>query len=124
MSVLHALCCHVRRVRDLAPRCFHPPPQVTSTFLRVAPRADSPLEAGELAWLERVVRAGFGQRRKTLVNALRGAGLSPAPDPEHVRQVLAGLGHDPRVRAERLPPEDHLALARSLARDPSGTGAR
>jgi len=119
LTVLHALTTRVRRTRDLAPRCFHPPPNVTSAFLRIEPRADAPLAEGELRELERVVRAAFGQRRKTLVNALRGGGLSPAPEPEAIRALLAGLGHDPRVRAERLSPEEHLALARGL-RGPSG----
>jgi 16S rRNA (adenine1518-N6/adenine1519-N6)-dimethyltransferase len=115
LAVLHALCCRVRRLRVLPPRCFHPPPKVSSTFLGLSARPDSPLGPGELAWLEAVVRAGFGQRRKTLVNALRGAGLVPAPDPEAIRAILVELGHDPRVRAERLSPEQHLELARRLA---------
>ena len=115
LAVLHALCCRVRRLRELPPRCFHPAPQVSSTFLGLSLRPDSPLRPGELVWLERVVRAGFGKRRKTLVNALRGGGLVPAPAPEVVREVLAELGADPRVRAERLAPEQHLALARRLA---------
>jgi len=119
LSVLHALTCTVRRTRDLAPRCFFPPPGVTSSFLRVAPRADAPILPGELAAVERVVRAAFGQRRKTLVNALRGGGLAPAPEPEAIREALEALGHDPRVRAERLPPADHLALARRLLAAPA-----
>jgi len=114
LSVLHALTTRVRRTRDLAPRCFHPPPRVTSAFLRIVPRTDGPLGAGELREVERVVRAAFGRRRKTLVNAVRGGGLVPAPDPETIRAVLAELGHDARVRAERLTPDEHLALARRL----------
>ena len=120
LAVLHAQTAHVRRVRDLAPRCFHPAPKVTSTFLCLEPRADSPLRGGELAGFERVVRAAFGQRRKTLVNALRGGGLSPAVEPEAVRAVLETLGHPADVRAERLSPDDFLALARAL---PAGTEA-
>jgi 16S rRNA (adenine1518-N6/adenine1519-N6)-dimethyltransferase len=114
LAVLHAQTATIRRVRDLAPRCFFPPPQVVSTFLCLEPRADSPLGPGELRGFERVVRAAFGQRRKTLVNALRGAGLSPAPDPETIRRVLAALGQDPKVRAERLAPDELLHLAREL----------
>jgi 16S rRNA (adenine1518-N6/adenine1519-N6)-dimethyltransferase len=127
LAVLHALTTEVRRTRDLAPRCFHPPPAVTSAFLRIRPRADAPLRPGELRAVERVVRAAFGQRRKTLVNALRGGGLSPAPEAETIRAVLAELGHDERVRAERLSPEEHLVLARRLgglagAASPPGAG--
>jgi 16S rRNA (adenine1518-N6/adenine1519-N6)-dimethyltransferase len=120
LAVLHALSCRVRRLRELPPRCFHPPPKIASTFLGLSARPDSPLRPGELPWLERVVRAGFGQRRKTLVNALRGGGL--APDPEALRAILAELGLDPRVRAERLVPEQHLRLARRLAPGPGGAG--
>ncbi len=120
LAVLHAQTAHVRRVRDLAPRCFHPAPKVTSTFLCLEPRTDSPLRSGELAGFERVVRAAFGQRRKTLVNALRGGGLSPAVEPDAVRAVLEALGHPADVRAERLSPDDFLALARAL---PAGTEA-
>lgn len=114
LAVLHAQTTTVRRVRDLAPRCFYPPPQVVSSFLCLEPRADSPLAPGELRGFERVVRGAFGQRRKTLVNALRGAGLDPAPEPDAIRAVLAELGHDAKVRAERLSPDEHLALARGL----------
>ena len=48
------------------------------------------------------------------MNALRGAGLDPAPEPDAIRAVLAELGHDAKVRAERLSPDEHLALARGL----------
>ena len=85
-----------------------------SAFLRVRPRAEPLLAPGELARVERVVRAAFSQRRKTLTNALQG-GLDPAPDPARLAQVLAALEIDPRARAERLPPERFLALARRLA---------
>ena len=61
-----------------------------------------------------MVRAGFSQRRKTLANALQG-GLEPAPDPARLAETLAALEIDPRARAERVPPERFLALARRLA---------
>ena len=43
--------------------------------------------------------------------------LDPPPDPEALARALAELAIDPRARAERLEPEQHLALARAL--DPS-----
>jgi len=55
-----------------------------------------------------VVRAAFGQRRKTIHNALRGGGFRPA-------QALAEAGIEPGARAESLGPLQHLALARALA---------
>jgi 16S rRNA (adenine1518-N6/adenine1519-N6)-dimethyltransferase len=114
LAVLHALCVELRRCMDLSPRCFHPVPRVRSSFVRVRPRADSPLAPGELARLERVLRAAFGMRRKMLANALREADLDGRAAPGEVRRALERLGLDPRARAEQLSPEQHLALARAL----------
>jgi 16S rRNA (adenine1518-N6/adenine1519-N6)-dimethyltransferase len=108
LSVLYRLCVALHRARDLAPGLFFPVPNVRSTFVRATPRADPPLAADELAGVEAVVRAAFGQRRKTLVNALRGAGFD---DPAG---ACAAVGIDPRARAEALAPEALLALARLL----------
>jgi 16S rRNA (adenine1518-N6/adenine1519-N6)-dimethyltransferase len=122
LAVLHALCVRLERVRDLPPACFHPVPKVTSTLVRATPLEAGPLAAGsgpgpggrdELADLERVVRAAFGTRRKTLANALR-AGLEPAPPQEALHGILDRLGIDRRSRAEALAPETFLALARAL----------
>jgi 16S rRNA (adenine1518-N6/adenine1519-N6)-dimethyltransferase len=115
LTVLHALLARVQRVRDVAPRCFEPTPKVASTFLRVTPRPDPPLDDDELRDFERFARAAFAKRRKTLVNALRGGGLPTTPEPDAVRAALETLGRDPRVRAERLAPEELLALHRVLA---------
>jgi 16S rRNA (adenine1518-N6/adenine1519-N6)-dimethyltransferase len=115
LAVLHALTVVPKRELTLAPGCFHPVPQVRSTFVRMRPRATPPLAEGELPWVERVVRAAFSQRRKTLVNALLGGGLEPAPAPGVLAAALDALGVDRRARAESLAPETLLALARRLA---------
>lgn len=113
LTVLHRLTVEVSRAMDLSPRCFFPVPKVRSSFVRVTPRRDAPLAPGELEQVERVVRAAFGQRRKTIANAL--AGLSPAPEPEVRSRALAAAQIDPRARAEALEPERLLALTRALA---------
>jgi 16S rRNA (adenine1518-N6/adenine1519-N6)-dimethyltransferase len=64
--------------------------------------------------VERVVRAAFSQRRKTLANALRG-GMDPAPDAAVLGAALYALGIERRARAESLAPEQLLAVARALA---------
>ncbi len=115
LSVLHGLTVEVERVRNIAPSCFHPRPQVRSTFLRIRPRSSALLRPGELLWVERVVRAAFSQRRKTLVNALQGGALEPVPASELLHDALAALGVDPRARAESLQPEILLELSRALA---------
>jgi 16S rRNA (adenine1518-N6/adenine1519-N6)-dimethyltransferase len=99
---------------ELSPNCFFPVPNVDSTFLRLRPHRDSSLRAGELEQVERIVRAAFGKRRKTLVNSLRSGGLGESISADAIRKRLFELSIDPRVRAERVEPEQHLALARAL----------
>lgn len=77
---------------------FVPPPAVESCVVRLRPHAVPPVAALRAAFL-RVVRAAFGQRRKTLLNALA-AGL--ACDREDVRAALAAAGLDPERRGETL----------------------
>jgi 16S rRNA (adenine1518-N6/adenine1519-N6)-dimethyltransferase len=108
LSVLHQLCVDVERTREISPGSFHPRPQVQSSFLRMHPRSDA-LPIADLAGVERVVRAAFSARRKTLANALRGGGLPGAVD------VLAEVGVDPRARAESLAPRSFVEIARALA---------
>jgi 16S rRNA (adenine1518-N6/adenine1519-N6)-dimethyltransferase len=118
LAVLHALCVRLERVRDLPAACFHPVPKVTSTLVRATPLEAGPIppragDEDELRDVERLVRAAFGTRRKTLVNALR-TGLQPPPAPEELHAALDRLGIDRRSRAEALAPEALLALARAL----------
>ena len=66
----------------------------------------------ELERVERVVRAAFSQRRKTIANALRGQGFWSAA---RVHSALESCGIDAADRAERVAPERFLALARQLS---------
>ncbi len=116
LTVLHRLTVDVAHVLDLSPGCFHPVPKVRSSFLRMRPLQPPLLAPGELPCVERVVRAAFGKRRKTLVNALRGGELEPTPSADAVEDALRGLDLDARARAEALPPAALLALARALRR--------
>jgi 16S rRNA (adenine1518-N6/adenine1519-N6)-dimethyltransferase len=109
LTVLHALCTDVSKQLDLKPGCFFPAPKVESSFVRIWPRANTPLADGELLQVEKMVRAVFNQRRKTILNGLRGSG-----DREALLAALESVGIDPGVRAEKLEPERLLALARAL----------
>jgi len=115
LAVLHALTVEVEKCAELAPGLFHPAPRVRSSFLRITPLRVAKLAAGELAPVERIVRAAFSKRRKTLANALRGADLAPEGGPRALEDLLRSLGIDPRARAESLAPERLLELARVLA---------
>jgi 16S rRNA (adenine1518-N6/adenine1519-N6)-dimethyltransferase len=91
---------------DIAPRAFVPAPQVTSSVVRLVPRAQ-PLPC-ERRLLERVVEAAFGQRRKMLRQSLKSLGADPLP-------ILAAAEIDPTARAEDVRVEGFVAMARALA---------
>jgi 16S rRNA (adenine1518-N6/adenine1519-N6)-dimethyltransferase len=110
LAVLHAWATKPGQAIDLPASCFFPAPRVTSTFLCMSP-CEVPLERGELAACEVVLRAGFAHRRKTLVNS-----LARAADIEASRTVsaLRESGLPERARAEQLDPAQWLTLARRL----------
>ncbi len=87
----------------VAPGAFRPPPKVDSAVVRIVPKPAAATAGIDAARLERVVRAAFAQRRKTLHNALAGV----VDDTE-----LIAAGIDPRTRAEDVPVEGYLTLAR------------
>jgi 16S rRNA (adenine1518-N6/adenine1519-N6)-dimethyltransferase len=94
----------------LPPESFSPPPDVHSTVFRwrFAPRF-AELGVEEASFL-RFVRQCFAQKRKTLANNLRAAGVSP----ESVTAALAKAAIDPMARAEALSIESFAALSRCL----------
>jgi 16S rRNA (adenine1518-N6/adenine1519-N6)-dimethyltransferase len=116
-SVLHRLTVELERKRTLKPGCFHPVPKIASAFVRFVPHRAPRLRPGELECVERIARAAFSTRRKTLANALRGAGIA-APAGAALEATLDRVGLDARVRAEAVSPEDFLTLARALTSAP------
>ncbi|MGP8271496.1 MAG: 16S rRNA (adenine(1518)-N(6)/adenine(1519)-N(6))-dimethyltransferase RsmA [Terracidiphilus sp.] len=99
-----------RNLFTLPPESFSPPPDVYSTVFRwrFAPRFD---ELGlDVDSFLPFVRKAFAQKRKTLANNLRAAGVAPAA----VTSALANAGIDPRTRAEALPVEAFAALWHGL----------
>jgi 16S rRNA A1518/A1519 N6-dimethyltransferase RsmA/KsgA/DIM1 with predicted DNA glycosylase/AP lyase activity len=90
---------------DVAPTAFVPRPKVTSSVVRLVPRA-SPLPCSRTT-LERVTTAAFGQRRKMLRQSLRALGADPQP-------ILAAAGIDPAARAEEISVEGFVALANAV----------
>jgi 16S rRNA (adenine1518-N6/adenine1519-N6)-dimethyltransferase len=106
LAVLTGWRCAARILFEVGPKAFTPPPKVTSAVVGITPRA-APVAPAELAALERVTAAAFGQRRKMLRQALKPLG-DPLP-------LLAAAGVDPTARAETLPIGDFCGLARALS---------
>ncbi|HEV7251091.1 MAG TPA: 16S rRNA (adenine(1518)-N(6)/adenine(1519)-N(6))-dimethyltransferase RsmA [Shinella sp.] len=92
-----------RMAFDVPPQAFSPPPKVTSTVVHLEPIAN-PL-ACDVAKLERVTHAAFGQRRKMLRQSVKSLGGEA---------LLARAEIDPQRRAETLSVEEFVRLANAL----------
>jgi 16S rRNA (adenine1518-N6/adenine1519-N6)-dimethyltransferase len=121
-SVVAQLACEVRVLRAVARTVFHPVPNVDSVLLSMRRRrVPSALGGAQTAAvadpaLRALVAGAFAHRRKTLAGSLMLCGWAGASSREQVRAALERLGHPPDVRAERLAPQDFVALARALER--------
>ena len=106
-------------VMQVPPTCFLPQPKVGSTVIRLVSRrhqsgsdSDSlPVETEAL--LFKVIRAAFGQRRKTLYNALKNSGEIPC-SMEQIREALNSCGFRPDIRGEALDLEEFILLTKAL----------
>ena len=91
--------------------CFLPAPKVTSAVIHCPKRKTPPVEVKSEASLWRAVRAGFAQRRKTLVNSLQSGYQLPK---EVLAQAIADCGLSADVRGEKLSLADYARLANAL----------
>ena len=105
LTVMLAPLARAVRVLEVGAGAFQPPPQVSSAMVRLTVEP-SPPEWARTPLYATLVTAAFGQRRKTLRNAL--GGLLDASQ-------ISALGIDPGARAEVLAPEQFGALARAAA---------
>lgn len=97
---------------EVEPTCFFPAPKVTSAVVTLTSQ-EKPACVEDEAEFFQVVRLAFGQRRKTLVNALS-AGYADRYSKEELRSILVKLGFSEDVRGERLGIEEFAALAKQL----------
>lgn len=106
LSVMLQAYCAVTPLFRVPPGAFRPPPKVDSAVVRLVPRDPATIGIHDPRRFADVVRAAFGQRRKTLRNALSGTCDGDA--------ILAA-GIDPRARAEQLAVADFVRLANAPA---------
>ncbi|MEW6643140.1 MAG: 16S rRNA (adenine(1518)-N(6)/adenine(1519)-N(6))-dimethyltransferase RsmA [Pseudomonadota bacterium] len=95
-----------KRLFDIAPSAFVPPPKVTSSVVRLVPRP-SPAPCNRRL-LEQVTAAAFGQRRKMLRQSLKSLGVDPA-------RLTQAAGIDATRRAETVPISGFVAMAQEFA---------
>jgi len=110
LSVMLQYRFEMRKLFDVKPGAFRPPPKVDSAVVRLVPKPAAALVARDRATLARVVTAAFTKRRKTLRNALAGVVDEGG---------LRALGIDPRLRPENLGIPQYVAIANAVG---SGAG--
>jgi 16S rRNA (adenine1518-N6/adenine1519-N6)-dimethyltransferase len=103
-----------RIVARIPAGAFVPPPKVDSAVVRIDTHPAPPVEVADVEAFFRVVRAGFGQKRKQIKNSLAaGLGLSGGGE---VAAALARAGIDPQRRAQTLSLAEWAGLAREIYR--------
>lgn len=106
LTVMLAPWVRIERLFTVGPGAFSPPPKVSSAIVRVVPLPEPAFDIGPAPHFDRIVRAAFSQRRKTLRNSLKET-IDPA--------LFGQLGIDAQARPEQLAPAQFGALARAAA---------
>ena len=97
---------------DVGPECFVHAPKVTSSVVRMTPRQTPPITVQDEKRFFRLVKAAFGQRRKTLLNALT-VGLGGV-ERDSIRAAILSCGLPEDIRGERLGIPEFAALTAAL----------
>jgi len=102
LSVMLQAYCTVTPLFTVPPGAFRPAPKVDSAIVRLVPRTAETIGVRDQQRFAAIVRAAFGQRRKTLRNALDGVVDSATMLAADIR---------PDLRAEQLAVQDFVRLA-------------
>lgn len=106
LSVMLQAFCEVTSLFVVPPGAFRPPPKVDSAVARLVPHDPATIGINDPARFAEVVRAAFGQRRKTLRNALNGVCTA---------EQFTAAGVRPEARAEQIEVAQFIALANAAA---------
>jgi 16S rRNA (adenine1518-N6/adenine1519-N6)-dimethyltransferase len=112
ITAMLGYCADIRFLADVGASVFYPQPKVDSAVIEVKFKPTSIYGPHNEAMLFRVIKAAFGNRRKTLKNALA-AGELPI-NTQLAAQALSAADIDPIRRAETLTPAEFVALSISL----------
>ena len=114
LSVMLSYCAEIKSIATIAPSLFYPAPKINSEVVEVNFNISRAYPPHDETMLFQVIKAGFGNRRKTLKNALSASSLQI--DPQIAHRSLTAAGIDPARRAETLGVSEFVALQISLAR--------
>jgi 16S rRNA (adenine1518-N6/adenine1519-N6)-dimethyltransferase len=114
ISVMLQYCADIQPLADLDKGQFHPAPKIASQVIEIDFCSQPKIRANDERLLFRVIKAAFGNRRKTLKNSLTAGGLGITS--QTAREALQKAGIEPTRRAETLKPAEFVKLAHSLER--------
>lgn len=119
LSVAVQYYCTAAHVANVPKEVFVPQPKVDSTVIRLDIRKEKPVELLDEKIFFQCIKAGFGQRRKTMSNSITGVcGLSK----EQVGQVTEAAGIDPQRRAETMNIGEFASLSNAIYNRIKGKG--
>lgn len=101
-----------QKVIRVPKKVFMPQPEVESAVVRLKTRAKPPALVEDEEFFFQVVRAAFGQRRKTLANTV--SGLNEKLEKSTVAKTLSDIGIDPGRRGETLSFEEFARIANTI----------
>jgi 16S rRNA (adenine1518-N6/adenine1519-N6)-dimethyltransferase len=101
-------CADIRVLANIKATVFYPPPKVDSTVVEARFKSTAMYGPHDDTMLFAVIKAAFGNRRKTLKNALVASRLGI--DSQTTLEALTSAGIDPARRAETLKPAEFVSL--------------
>jgi 16S rRNA (adenine1518-N6/adenine1519-N6)-dimethyltransferase len=109
LTVMLQYCADIKKIADIKAHQFFPKPKVDSEVLEINFKTAINCLAKDEAFLFKVIKAAFGQRRKTLRNALAGSEFQV--DTSTAMRVLESAGIEPSRRAETLTGSEFVKLS-------------
>lgn len=112
LSVAVQFYCTIELIAHVPKEVFIPKPAVDSSVLRLDLRQEKPVFLTDEKTFFNVIKYGFGQRRKTLLNSLTGIN---GKTKENMLEILKKADIDPQRRAETLSLFEFARLANALS---------
>ena len=112
LTVMLRYCSDIKKLVDVKASLFFPKPKVDSQILELKFKKEIDHKAVDEPFFFKVIKSGFGNRRKTLKNALAASELNI--DPNTAKRILEKSGIDPIRRAETLTVEEFVKLSNNL----------
>ena len=112
LSLATSYYAHTELITMVKPDCFIPKPTVGSAVIKLTRRETPSVSVLDEAILFKIIKGGFAQRRKTLINSLTNS--QPQFEKKQVIQALQDLGLDIKIRGEALNLNQYASLTNKL----------